>query len=80
MPCKIISPICFVTLQALSETIPSIWLNVNIDYLPACQILFSLIVGESNKIHKGGNYQDFVKWGEGGGLLLGNSFIIIKLI
>ena len=29
-----------VTLQALSETIPPIWINVNIDYFPACQILF----------------------------------------
>ena len=29
-----------VTLWALSETIPPIWFNVNIDYLAACQILF----------------------------------------
>ena len=29
--------------------------------------LYHLYVGESNKIHKGGNYQDFVKWWWGGG-------------
>ena len=29
-----------------------------------------------NKMHQGGNYQDFLKWG--GGLFFGHSHIIIK--
>ena len=45
--------ICSVTLQALSEKIPPIWFNVNIDYLAGCQILFCT---------PGGNYQDYLKW------------------
>ena len=34
-----ITYICSVTLQTLTETIPSIWFNTNIDYLLACQVL-----------------------------------------
>ena len=46
-----ISPdICFVTLWALSETMLSIWFDVDINYLAACQVLFCA---------PGGNYQDF---------------------
>ena len=41
-----------------------------------CTLLW-LIVGGLNKIHQVGNYQDFLKWGEG--LLLGRSLIIIKV-
>ena len=33
----------------------SIWL--------AQALLFGLIVGESNKMHQEGSYQDFLKWG-----------------
>ena len=35
-----ITYICSVILQALSKTISPIWFNVNMDYFPACQILF----------------------------------------
>ena len=33
---------CNTANSALSETIAPIWFNVNIDYLPACEILFGV--------------------------------------
>ena len=66
VPCRIISPdICSVTLEALSETMPPIWFNVNIDYLALCQILFHAPGGELSR---------FLKMD----VLLGHSHIIIK--
>ena len=61
-----INYICSVTLQALSEAIPPIWFNVNIEYRMSFSVsdtLLCLIVGESNKIHQGWreDYQDFLK-------------------
>ena len=64
-----ITYICFVTLWALSERIPSIWFNINIYYLPVCQILFCAPRGRGV-----GDDQAFLKWV----VFLGHSHIIIK--
>ena len=42
---------CSVTLQALSETIALIWFDVNIDYLPACQVTLAHPVAKFDKMY-----------------------------
>ena len=51
------------------------WSLITHGFASFCLTLSCLIVGGSNEMHQGGNYQDFLKCGE---LVLDHFFIIIK--